>query len=321
MRYKLAAALLVTVFGAIVYFVQPGGPTTSIDLAWMDTMTRSTDEGVTRSLAPVTVRVYRAWGSPDGVETTFENLEFRVPQAYTLTSGMPELDLDSRQGWGDLTLHVHRPSGRPSILFDDFVNGRLRWVPPSDEQGRPRPDLHDFPPYPTDHYFLTIAGRRPYTSGFGRSEWQRLSGIGFHTASDEWPHAIGRGEVCGWQAYDHGDRRLTVPRPANVHDIYFDTINPVEWRRTIECGPDTYSFCRLSTRYQQFGLTISFSPRNICNWREIEDSAKQLLDRLLVAHNPPTRRWSDPEQRGGQEVEWTNANLNNPNIERDARDE
>ncbi len=328
----IVGLVFLAILGALViYAVQPE-PEGSIDLGWMYGMRRSQDVGVTRSMEPVNVRVYRAFARDGGgSETTYESLEFRIPQAYTLTGGIAQLPAQGYDGWLDMMMHVHRPTGRPSIFFQDFLEQRLRWVPPSDEQGRPRPDLHDFPLYPINHYFLLIGGRQPYTSGYGFTDARRSRTLTFRTSpSLVWPNAQPRGEVCGWHAFDNEQDRATsmqrfpppiLPQPiGQVRSIYFDSLDPGIWRRTIECGPQTFSYCRLSTQYRQFPLTIGFSPSNICDWREIEDDAVRMLDRHFVAHSPPTRRVSD-QRRFSRWREWTNQNINNPNIEQDARDE
>jgi hypothetical protein len=334
MRCRFIILLAITVIGgAFTWAIWPQPlPAGSISLGWMYGLRRSQDVGVTRSMEPVNVRVYRAFASEvGGSETTFESLEFRIPQAYTLTGGITQLPAQGYDGWLDLMMHVHRPTGRPSVQFDDFVEQRLRWVPPSDETGRPRADFADFPPYPADHYFLLVGGRQAYTSGYGFSDTRRRRTLSLRTsASSSWPNAQPRGEICGWHAFDNEHERATgmqqfpppvLPQPiGQVRSIYFDSLDPRHWRRTIECGPETFSYCRLSTQYRQFPLTIGFSPGNICSWREIEADAVRVLDSHFVAHRPPTRRVSD-QRRFPSWREWTNANLNNPNIERDARDE
>jgi hypothetical protein len=207
----IVGLVFLAILGALViYAVQPE-PEGSIDLGWMYGMRRSQDVGVTRSMEPVNVRVYRAFARDGGgSETTYESLEFRIPQAYTLTGGIAQLPAQGYDGWLDMMMHVHRPTGRPSIFFQDFLEQRLRWVPPSDEQGRPRPDLHDFPLYPINHYFLLIGGRQPYTSGYGFTDARRSRTLTFRTSpSLVWPNAQPRGEVCGWHAFDNEQDRAT----------------------------------------------------------------------------------------------------------------
>jgi hypothetical protein len=325
----IGALFILCLVGWIVSYLLRSEPEGSIDLGWMYGMRRSQDVGVTRSMEPVNVRVYRAFARDGGGnETTYESLEFRIPQAYTLTGSIAQLPAQGYDGWLDMMIHVHRPTGRPSVLFEDFVEQRLRWVPPSDETERPQPGLHDWPPYPDNHYFLLVGGRQAYTSGFGLNLEQRRHQLGIRTSAEEYQSAQPHGEVCGWQAFDYPYHRETrmqmfpapvLPAPVGqVRNAYFDSLDPDQWRRTIECGPETFSYCRLSTRYRQFALTIGFSPSNICNWREIEADAVRLLDRYFVTHRPPTRRVSNPE-RFPSWREWTNQNINNRNIERDAR--
>jgi hypothetical protein len=262
--------------------------------------------GSVKSMKPVNLSVWR-YRSDDMPETTHEHLDFAIPAAYMI-------DTSNLSGGAQkaIYLYVHWPTGDPSGFHE-----------------RPEPYNMLSSGWPTEEYFIEIHSDKPLIINDTR-QWRiqyfkNLLSIGGKR------QAAYQGKYCGWHAFDRKNTGRNIfeyqnPKAGVKSELYFDSINPVEWRRWIYCGPDM-RVCHFETHYQRFRIRINFSPLNICKAEQFENQVRGMLDKFLVAHHPPTRMWGpyrDPHAPPwvvstpyDNSNEWTRANLNNPNI-RDA---
>lgn len=96
---------------------------------------------------------------------------------------------------------------------------------------------------------------------------------------------------------------------------YFDSNDPNKANVIISCSVDGLG-CSIGFDYQAFNSRIFISEDRLPEWKEYLQQSKSILDKYLVAHNPPTRHFS-PDKDGfnlSPSAEWTQDNLNNDNI-------